>query len=242
MRRTALLLLLCAAAAAPSAGSTRARTIPRPPVVVELFTAQGCTACGGANAFVTELADRDGVVALTWPVDYWDYLGWKDTFAKPEFTERQRAYDRRLGIRDVYTPQVVVDGALQVSGAKSEAVETLIREASRAPVNPPDMLVMANGRVAVGSGRAPRGGAEVWLVRYDPRKQDIEVTGGDNRGKTVPHRNVVRELIRLGAWTGRPAIYRARALASDDGLESLILVQAKGGKVIGAMKATPRKI
>src|SRR5579863_8116784 len=87
--------------------------LARPPVLVELFTAQGCSSCGKANTHVGELAEQKGVLPLTFAVDYWDYLGWKDTFAKPEFTERQKAYDKRLGIADVYTPQVVVDGRLQ---------------------------------------------------------------------------------------------------------------------------------
>jgi hypothetical protein len=232
MRRTALLLLLCVAWAAPGAA------LARPPIVVELFTAQGCSSCGKANALVKDLADRADVIALTWPVDYWDYLGWKDTFAKPEFTDRQRAYDRRLGVRDVYTPQVIVDGTAQVSGAKAEAVDRLIRDALRAPADPPDMKVMENGRVAVGYARPPRGGGEVWLVRYDPREQDIEVTAGDARGQIVPHRNVVRQVVRLGAWTGRPALYRAPP-AAEDGLETLVLVQAKNGKMLGVLKVAP---
>lgn len=237
MRRTALLLLMCVAWAAPGAALARhAPVVAKPPVVVELFTAQGCSSCGKANTYLTTLAERPDVIALTWPVDYWDYLGWKDTFAKPEFTERQRAYERRLGVRDVYTPQVIVDGAAQASGAKTETVEKLIREALRAPSDPPDMKVLANGRIAVGSGRPPRGGGDVWLVRYDPREQQVEVKAGDARGQVVPHRNVVRQAVRLGAWNGRPVVFRPPA-PSEDGLETLILVQAKGGKILGALKA-----
>jgi hypothetical protein len=234
MRRSALLLWLCVAAAAPGA------VLAKPPVVVELFTAQGCSSCGKANNLVKDLAERPDVIALTWPVDYWDYLGWKDTFAKPEFTDRQRAYDRRLGVRDVYTPQVVVGGVAQVSGAKAEAVERLIREAQRAPADPPDMLVMTNGKVAVGYGRPPRGGGEVWLVRYDPREQDVEVKAGDARGQVVPHRNVVRQVARLGVWTGRPSLYRAPP-PTEENLETLILVQARSGKVLGVLKAAAPK-
>ena len=230
MKRAAFLLLICAGWLA--AGAAFART----PVVVELFTAQGCSSCGAANTLIGRLAERPGVMALIWPVDYWDYLGWKDTFAKSEFTARQRAYDKRFGLRDVYTPQVIVNGATQASGDKTEAVEALIRAARRAPAIPPQMKMRVDGRVAVGSGRAPHGGGEVWLIRFDPREQDVEVKEGDNRGKTVTHRNVVRQVARLGAWTGRPAVFRFPE-APEDGLTTLVLVQTpRGGPILGVMK------
>ena len=204
----------------------------RPPVVVELFTAQGCASCGEANEYVAKLAERPGVLALTFPVDYWDYLGWEDTFAEPEFAERQKAYVARLKLREPYTPQVVVDGRAQAAGLRTERVEQLLREAARAPRDPPDIQFMSPRRVDVGSGRVPRGGAEVWLIRYDPREQEVAVKSGDNRGQTITHRNVVREIHRLGAWRGRPTAYRIPA-AADDGLATALVVQAaKGGRVI----------
>jgi hypothetical protein len=235
MRRAGLLLKICAAAAAAAASSASARR----PVVVELFTAQGCSSCAKANAFVARLADRPGVVALTWSVDYWDYLGWKDTFAQPEFADRQRAYDKRFGLRDVYTPQVIVDGAAQASGAQGASVEALIGEARRARLPRPAMELRADGRIAVGTGARPPGGGEVWLIRFDPRQADVAVTEGDNRGTTVPERNVVRQLARLGAWTGRPVSFKLPP-ASEEGLATLILVQAgHGGRVLGALDAGP---
>ncbi|HWA60741.1 MAG TPA: DUF1223 domain-containing protein, partial [Caulobacteraceae bacterium] len=164
MRRAALLLFFCLVSAAP--GLAQARP-PKTPVVVELFTAQGCATCGKANALVASLADRPGVVALTWSVDYWDYTGWKDTFAKPEFGDRQRAYERRFGLRDVYTPQVVVGGSAEGTGAKRATVEALIQKWRR-PLHPPTIRI-ARGRVSVGAARAP-GSADVWLIRYDPRE------------------------------------------------------------------------
>ena len=153
------------------------------------------------------------------------------------FAERQRAYAKKFALRDVPTPQMVVGGRVQVSGAKAEAVEDLVKAARRSPIDPPDMLFIGKGRVAVGSGPAPRGGADVWLVRYDPREQDIAVKRGDNKGQTLVHRNVVRELVKLGPWAGRPKLYRLPASA-DDGLESVILVQgAKGGRILGVLEA-----
>ena len=239
MTRAALLFLICAALTAPGLASAKsARPVAaRAPVVVELFTAQGCSSCGKANTFDGALVERPGVIALTWPVDYWDYLGWKDTFAQPEFTDRQRAYDHHFGLRDVYTPQVVVDGTAQASGAKSEDVEALIKAARRAPARPLQVRLLRGGKVAIGSGRLPPGGGEVWLIRYDPREQDVEVKDGDNRGHTVPHRNVVRQLVRLGAWRGHTTQFKLPA-ASDEGLETLVLVQGvKGGRILGVLKA-----
>jgi hypothetical protein len=230
MRGPAFLVATCAILAAPMAGWARS------PVVIELYTAQGCSSCDKADEMIAGLADRPGVVALTWPVDYWDYLGWKDTFAKPEFARRQRLYDRHFGVRDVYTPQVVVGGGAQVSGADPAAVERLIREARRAPANAPDMKLLASGRVAVGSGPRPKGGGEVWLIRFDPRRQQIEVKEGDNRGQTVVQRNVVRQADRLGRWVGKPVNFAAPA-AAEDGLVALILVQSEDGKILAADQA-----
>lgn len=223
MRKAALFsLFLCATPLAAAA---------KPPVVVELFTAQGCASCGEANANLAKMAQRDGVLALTFPVDYWDYLGWSDTFAKPEFAARQKAYVARLELREPYTPQVVVDGRAQAGGLQNDKVERLVSQAAKGPHDPPDMAFIGPRRVDVGSGRVPRGGAEVWLVRYDPREQDVVVKKGDNRGQTVVHRNVVREIKRLGPWRGRPTAYRLPA--AEDGLASAVLVQgAEGGGII----------
>ena len=237
--RQALLFLVVATLAGFSGAPAFAA---KPPVVVELFTAQGCSSCGKANQVVADLADDKGVLALTYSVDYWDYLGWSDTFAKPAFAARQRAYAQKFSLRDVPTPQVVVGGRQQASGAKAEAVETLVKDAAKAPSNAPDMeFIGGDQRVAVGSGPAPRGGGEVWLVRYDPREQDIAVKRGDNRGQTLVHRNVVRELVRLGPWSGRPKLYRLPE-SKDDDLRTVIIVQgAKGGRVIGVLQEAAEK-
>ena len=221
----ALVLLLLSPTASPA--------LVRPPVVVELFTAQGCSSCVAANAMVGELAERPDVLALTFAVDYWDYLGWPDTFAKPEFTDRQQAYARKLDLREVYTPQVVVGGRAQASGVKGEAVEALVATALKTPGNPPDMLFIGARRGAVGSGPSPRGGADVWLVRYDPRSLEITPKRGDNKGQTLVQRNVVREIVRLGGWRGRPTAYRLPATKLE-GLAMAVIVQApKGGKILG---------
>ena len=212
--------------AAPAAAAAK------PPVVVELYTAQGCASCGAANAFIGKLADRPGVLPLTFAVDYWDYLGWADTFAKPEFAQRQKAYVAKLALREPYTPQVVIDGRAQAAGQQGDRIEALVRDAARARRDPPDVRFITARRVDVGSGAPPRGGAEVWLIRYDPRERDVEVKSGDNRGQTIVHKNVVRQIQRLGAWKGRPTAYRL-ASQPEDGLATVVLVQAaQGGRVL----------
>ncbi|MDP3750116.1 MAG: DUF1223 domain-containing protein [Phenylobacterium sp.] len=232
MRKAALLCLTLIATPGLAAAA-------KPPVVIELYTAQGCASCGEANSYVGKLAEKPGVLALTFPVDYWDYLGWPDTFAKPEFADRQRAYVTRLDLREPYTPQVVIDGHAQAGGLQTEKVDTLLATAAQAPRRAPDMAFIGLRRVDVGSGPAPRGGAEVWLVRYDPREQDVVVRKGDNRGQTVAHRNVVREIRRLGRWRGRPTAYRLPP-PTEDGLVTAVLVQGpEGGRILAAAQRTP---
>lgn len=226
MRTAALLSLILLALPAGVAAA-------KPPVLVELYTAQGCGACREANTAVARLGERPGVLALTFSVDYWDYLGWTDTFAKPEFAERQKAYVNRLKLREPYTPQVVIDGREQAQALKTADVERLVRQAAEAPRSPPEIRFVGSRRVDVGSASAPRGGADVWLIRYDPRAVAIEVKAGDNRGETVTQKNVVREMTRLGAWRGQPKAFRLPA-PDDDGLKTVVVVQApKGGRVLG---------
>ena len=230
MRKAAVLFFVLTLLPAAAAAKT--------PVVVELYTAQGCGACGEANAYAAKLADQKGVLVLTFPVDYWDYLGWSDTFARPEFTDRQKAYVAKLSLREPYTPQVIVDGRVQANGVKTERVEKLVGEARKAAHDPPEIRFVAAGkRVDVGSGKVPRGGAEVWLVRYDPRSQEVAVKAGDNKGQTIVQKNVVREVARLGAWKGHPSTYRLPK-ASEDGLKTVVLLQgAHGGRILGVAQA-----
>ena len=214
------------------------RAVAREPVVVELYTPQGCATCGKANAFVASLADHSGVTALTFSVDYWDYLGWKDTFAQPEFADRQRSYDKRFGLRDVFTPQIVIDGAAQASGDNQAEVEALIHTARRARAIGPEIMPRADGTIAVAaaSRRLAKGGDDVWLIRFDPRIQNVLVKDGETKGQTVAHRNVVRQLINLGAWTGARRIFHLPP-ANEEGLETLIIIQAPdGGQIVSSLR------
>lgn len=233
MRTAAIFsLILLALSAGPAASAPKAPADGRAPVLVELFTAQGCAACKDANSYLAKLAERPGVTALTFSVDYWDYLGWTDTFARPEFTERQKAYVNRLKLREPYTPQLVIDGREQVQAQKTAEADRLIRQAGAGLRNPPDIRFVGRSRVDVGQARAPKGGAEVWLIRYDPHPAPVEVKAGDNRGQTVTPRNVVREMTRLGLWRGQPKAFRISP--GDEGLKTVVLVQVpKGGRVLG---------
>jgi hypothetical protein len=213
----------------------------RAPVLVELFTAQGCVSCDTADALIARLAGRADTIALTWPVDYWDYLGWKDTFARPEFTERQRAYERRFDLRDVYTPQIVVDGASQASGDDDAGVDALLTKARSLAIRAPDIGFQRSGRIAVGKARAPRTPADVWLVRYDPASREVEVKAGDHRGARVRESDIVREVVRLGRWNGRFQLYRTPAAATDGLDEAVIVQEPKGGPVIVARRRPTHK-
>ena len=211
----------------------------KPPVLVELFTAQGCRTCRDADAHLGKLAERPGVLALTFSVDYWDYLGWSDTFARPAHAERQRAYVTRLKLREPYTPQVVVDGRHETQGQKGPEVDRLVRLATAQARPAPDMRFVGPRRVDVGSGRVGKGGADVWLIRFDPRSVEVTVRAGDNRGETVVQRNVVRQVQRLGVWRGIPRAFRVPA-ATDEGLRTAVVVQVpRGGRVLGLALAPP---
>lgn len=231
-------LAAVASAAQPAAGrpplAPRHATANGPPVVVELFTAQGCGGCIEANAAVEKAAAQPGVIALTYGVDYWDYLGWTDTFARPEFVQRQRAYRAALRQRGVSTPQVVIDGRRQVSGARSVELETAIGQEAVRQARPPEIEFRENGvGVGVGSGRAPVGGAEVVAVTYTPGPQVVQVRAGENQGQAVRHINVVRDIKRLGEWRGRPVLFSVPRAAEGEAV--VVLVQAKSDRqIIGA--------
>jgi hypothetical protein len=203
------------------------------PAVIELFQSQGCSSCPPANANVNVLSERPDVLALSFAVTYWDRLGWKDTFGKSEFTDRQWRYARTMGRDGVYTPQVVVNGRLAGVGADTGEIEGLMRRADRGAAGP--AVTISGGVAEIGAATAPSQGADVWLVRYDPRTLEVQVRRGENAGKTLPHRNIVRELVRLGGWGG-PA-ERFNIPDDDSTLRAAILVQtASAGPILAAAK------
>ncbi len=220
-----------AAALAPPARTAAGR----PPVVVELFTSQGCSSCPPANENLVRLADRPDVLALTYNVQVWDRLGWRDTLAHPAFGNRHTVYNRRSFGRDyVSTPQTVVNGRATTPGGRMDEIDVLARRFG--PVGAAPRVSLTNDAARLGAGSAPRGGAEVWLVRYDPALIRVPVAAGENGGRTLPHRNVVKELVRLGAWTGAEARF-ALPPPTRAGLRAAVLVQsAADGRILTAAR------
>lgn len=219
------------AAAAVNAQAADARH----PVVVELYQSQGCSSCPPANANLLTVVDRPEVLALSFGVTYWDQLGWKDTFAKKQFTDRQWDYAHALKHAEVFTPQVVVNGKKDGVGADPREFQGLIRAGDRGASGP--ALDLASGEVRIGAGAALPKPADVWLVRYDPRMVQVPIRRGENTGKTLPHRNVVKELTRIGAWTGGAETLRAPA-GGDPAWRTAVFIQAgKGGPILAAAKA-----
>jgi hypothetical protein len=224
MRFALVLAPLLVAAPAFAADSSR-------PTVIELFQSQGCSSCPPANAALVHYADRPDWLALTFAVTYWDRLGWKDSFGQPAFTERQYAYARSVG-GGVYTPEVVVNGRAADVGDDVAQVEALAAKTDRGASGP--LVTVAGDAVTIGAGQAPAGGADVWLALYDPRVLEVPVRRGENAGRTLPHRNVVKRLVRLGGWNGAP---ERLVLPASQGLARAVLVQRRG---VGAMIAAGR--
>lgn len=173
------------------------------PVVVELYTSQGCSSCPPADEFMAELAGHDGVIALALHVDYWDYIGWEDSFARPEFTERQKQYARAVKSRMIYTPQMVIGGVDRVEGNTPDAVVKMIGK-HKGALSPVRLSVERQGDTvvirAVADPALPAG-AVVELVRYEPSAV-VEIERGENAGRTVTYRNIVTEWTKLADWPG----------------------------------------
>ncbi|WP_296743056.1 DUF1223 domain-containing protein [Mesorhizobium sp.] len=215
-------------ALAASAGTAAAQ----PLTVVELFTSQGCSSCPPANANLIKVKDQPGVLALSFNVTYWDYLGWKDTFGRQEFTQRQVNYEPPLGHDGPFTPQVVVNGASDTVGVRPGEIEKLITTSHRGDG---PQLSLAGGKISIGAGQAPGGHADIWLVRYNRGVVEVPVARGENTGRTLPHANVVHSLQRLGSWTGEAATLPLPA--ASGGLSTAVLVQSPGGGPILAAAA-----
>lgn len=203
------------------------------PTVVELYQSQGCSSCPPAIANINAIADRPDVLALTFAVTYWDQLGWKDTFARPDFTQRQWAFAHANGRGGVATPQTIVNGRVFTNGGDRRELTAAIRDADRGFSGP--MISLSSDRVVVGHAAATRP-ATVWLVRYDPRVLNVPIRAGENNGRTIAHRNVVRSMSALGVWKGAVTALRLPP-SPDKNLRSAILVQSgTGGPIVAAAR------
>lgn len=205
-------------------------------VVVELFTSQGCSSCPPADRILGELAERDDVIALAMHVDYWDYLGWKDKFADPAHTKRQRAYARAAGERTIYTPQMVIGGQDHVVGSRPMKISNLVRKHAKKDALVEVRLTTSGNQIAIEATPAGtiRGGAIVQLVTYVP-KSTVDIRRGENAGRTLTYHNIVRDVTVLGQWNGS-GVYRGFANLPQDG-NVVVLVQARNaGPILGAAR------
>lgn len=171
-------------------------------VLVELFTSQGCSSCPPADQNLAVLAERDDVLALSLHVDYWDYLGWRDTFGQKAHTRRQMEYRDRMGARVIYTPQVVVQGTRDVPGHRVKAIDAAIAEA-HAGTEPAHLAIVTESGMlkAVIDQATPPDPCTLWIAAYD-QARTVKIERGENSGHEVTYHNVVRQLMRVGTWDG----------------------------------------
>ena len=213
----------------------------RPPLaVVELFTSQGCSSCPPADALIGELARREDVLALSEHVDYWDYLGWKDPFASPAHTARQREYARALGLKYVYTPQIVVQGQAQVAGNERDAVLRAIAAQERTQPSVRVSWADADQLVVGVDSPASTATADVWLVLYD-RSHTTRIERGENSGRALANYNVVRSFRRIARWQGEP-VQVVVDLRGEDWTArgcAVILQSESTGPIVDAAACTP---
>ena len=247
-RATALVAILATVALALMLVARPAAAADAPPqTVVELFTSQGCSSCPPADKFLGELAQRPDLLALSIHVDYWDYIGWKDPFASPENTRRQRNYAEALKLRYVYTPQMVIQGMGHATGSDRSSVLRRIAEAEALP-RLPVTVHHAGGRIEVtvaGADKGIDGGDEaaVWLAVFD-RQHETAIRRGENGGRTLKYHNVVRNMMQVGTWTGKPL--KLTATLADlgghpDGC-AVIVQSVKTGRILGAAKVALPKV
>jgi hypothetical protein len=180
-----------------------------PRAVVELFTSQGCSSCPPADKIIGELAKDPAVIALSLPIDYWDYLGWKDTLADARFSARQKAYSQMRGDRDVYTPQVVVNGSAHLIGSDRTGIENAIGETRKAEavMSVPVSMTVSGKQISVSVAAASKPAVahgEVWICSVS-KAVPISIGRGENRGREITYHNVVRNLLKVGDWNGSSA-------------------------------------
>jgi len=204
-------------------------------VVVELFTSQGCSSCPPADKLLGQIAEKDNVIALSLHVDYWDYIGWKDEFADPAFTKRQKGYARAAQRRSIYTPQMVINGADALVGAKPMRLSDLVQKnATRLPQV--ELQAVRTGDTVEINARplSVDGSMVVHLVRYDPKKE-IRISRGENAGRNMSYTNVVESWSVVGDWDGKDVLALSSPIEGD--LPIVVIVQkADHGAIMAAVR------
>lgn len=215
-----------------------------PPVaatcVLELFTSQGCSSCPPADALLASVARRPDVVAVSFPVDYWDYIGWKDTLASGAFAARQRGYAAARGEEHVYTPQAVVDGLVGVAGSNRDGIQAAISatKGRGGAVSLPMRVSQADGSLVIDVAGGDGGPADVIALRV-AREKTVHIGRGENAGRIVTYTNVVRAIDKVGDWNGAMAKFTVPDAREDD--EGYVVLLQKGsidkpGLILGAAK------
>jgi hypothetical protein len=217
-----------------------------PRAVVELFTSQGCSNCPPADALLVEYSQKPDIVALSFPVNYWDYLGWKDTLAHSEFTTRQKDYAHARSDRQVFTPQMIVNGKKSCIGSDRAQIEKAIQVTAKGRSTLPVDVAIAeqNGTVTVSiteTGEVQHRDAEVWVLPV-LRSKTVPIERGENKGRTVTYANVVRGLKRIGEWHGGSARFEVPVETARGGADGyVVLLQAEEGDkpsvILGAAKS-----
>lgn len=245
LRITAMIAaMLCAVL---SAAPSLAGDIVKPRGVVELFTSQGCSSCPPADAVLAELVRQGDVVALGYHVDYWDYLGWKDTLARPENTERQKLYGQAFGKHEVYTPQAVINGRLHVKGGMRDTVQAALSEFEQTGKGMVvDIKVTRTGEsLLIDAGEAPgrQGDAHLILVQFDAARP-VLIERGANKGQTISYVNPVVAVQAAGMWHGKAARFELPRREIEKKGGCAILLQEVGkdglpGPILGAAVLSP---
>jgi hypothetical protein len=244
---TGIRVLIAIIAAALSSVAVASAQTPR--ALIELFTSQGCSSCPPADTLLAELRKDASLVTLSLPIDYWDYLGWKDTLALPNHTARQKAYAQMRRDREVYTPQVVVNGVVQALGSDRIEIENALQRSRQKTATPslPVTVSVTDDRISVtlpDTSREVRP-SEVWLCPLT-RSVRVAVGRGENRGRDLTYTNVVRRWVKLGTWSGRSEAFTVPldAIMTNDIDSIAVIVQsgtsAKPGAIIGASYASLR--
>jgi hypothetical protein len=204
------------------------------PVVVELFTSQGCSSCPPADALLRELAEEPGVIALALHVDYWDYLGWRDSFGSPYFTARQKAYAKAAHSRRFYTPQMVVQGNDRLVGHDAVRIVRSIASHQALPAAV-DLEVEQDGdalNISLSPNGVPVGASDVHVVRYVPSRE-VEIEAGENAGRTIDYTNIVTEWDTIARWDGREELDLVYRLTGDEPV-AVIVQGSRSGRVYSA--------
>jgi hypothetical protein len=226
------LVLSCAAIA--SSLLVSAVAIAEPRAVIELFTSQGCSSCPQADKLAGELARDPSLVVVSLAIDYWDYLGWKDTNALPGHATRQRAYSHVRGDREVYTPQVIVNGVAHVIGSDRGAIDTAIAKTRKMPgtMSFPVTLAVAGDQltVTVPAGQGENSKGEIWICPISSQVA-VAIGRGENSGSTVTYHNIVRRWVKLGDWNGTAHTFTVplRDVAGE-GIDSMAVMLQAGSK------------